>query len=246
MSRERSHLERAQQALGMTFRRPALLETALTHPSFSFESENGVLPQQDSMYERLEFLGDSVLGFIITEHLYRRLPSDAEGRLAKLRSALVSGKMLATLATQLDLGPLLYVGRGAELTGARHSQAILADVMESIVGAVYLDAGMAKARRFVLALYGGRLDPATIDSVYQDHKSVLQEQTMAFFGGVPHYAIVAEEGPSHSKTFHAQVSLGGEVWGEGTGPSKKVAEQEAARQAMERVAREHERQASSP
>jgi ribonuclease III len=237
MNPGRSTLERAQKALKVTFRRPELLETALTHPSFSFEAEGGAVPEH-AVYERLEFLGDSVLGFIVTEKLYRMLPDYDEGGLAKLRSALVSGKMLATLAEGLGLGSMLYVGKGAELTGARSSPSILADVMEAIVGAMYLDRGMARTRDFVLGLYGDKLDPLTVAGVYEDYKSVLQERVMALYGLVPHYSIVGEDGPSHAKTFQAQVSLGGRVWGEGRGPSKKAAEQQAAFVALAKAATE--------
>lgn len=218
-------VEKAQRALGLSFRRIDLLLMALTHPSYSFEAGTA------GMYQRLEFLGDAVLGFIITERLYQAFPEYQEGRLAKLRSALVNGKMLASVAERHGIGSAIIVGKGAERTGARHSVSILADVMEAIIGAVYLDRGMRYTKRFVLGLFEGELDRDTLAGDYADYKSELQEYTMAERGVIPHYTIVREEGPSHAKTFSAEVCVGDEVWGRGAGPSKKSAEQEAAREA---------------
>lgn len=225
MKARKEALDRAERALGVRFRRRRHLEAALTHPSFSFEAGTS------AVYERLEFLGDAVLGLIITEHIFKTFPDYEEGRLAKLRSGLVNGKMLASLAEKLDLGAVLFVGKGAEQSGTRRSAAVLADVVEAIIGAIYMDRGMRAARKFVLGLYGTLLSPGRVSELSDDYKSQLQERAMAEHGLVPHYAIVREDGPPHAKTFHAQVRIDGQVCGTGSGPSKKVAEQAAAKEA---------------
>lgn len=225
MRARKEALDRAEKVLGVRFRRRRYLEAALTHPSFTFEAGT------TAVYERLEFLGDAVLGLVITEYIFRAYPDFEEGQLAKLRSGLVNGKILASMAGRLDLGSVLFVGKGAEQSGTRHSTAVLADVIEAVIGAIYLDRGLRAVRRFVLGLYGERLNPGNVAALSEDYKSQLQERTMAEEGLVPHYVIAKEEGPPHSKTFYAEVRIDGEVCGSGTGPSKKSAEQEAAKEA---------------
>jgi ribonuclease-3 len=200
---------------------PALLERALTHRSFAYE--NGGLPTN----ERLEFLGDSVLGLVVTDALYRTHPDLAEGSLAKLRASVVSTRALAGVARDLGLGRWLRLGKGEELTGGRDKPSILADTLEAVIGAVYLHHGLAGASTLVLALLESRMSAAAAHGAELDWKTALQELTAARGLGVPEYAI-AESGPDHAKRFAASALVAGQALGEGVGSSKKEAEQQAA------------------
>ncbi|HEV7196280.1 MAG TPA: ribonuclease III [Pedococcus sp.] len=199
----------------------SLLLRALTHRSYAYE--NGGLPNN----ERLEFLGDSVLGLVVTDTLYTAHPDLPEGQLAKLRAAVVNMRALADVARTLGLGDHLLLGRGEESTGGRGKASILADTMEAVIGTVYLSAGMPAAAALVHHL----LDPLMAHSATMgaglDWKTSLQELAAASGAGVPEYR-VDEEGPDHEKTFHARAVVGQEVLGTGTGRSKKEAEQRAA------------------
>jgi ribonuclease-3 len=199
----------------------SLLLRALTHRSYAYE--NGGLPNN----ERLEFLGDSVLGLVVTDTLYTAHPDLAEGQLAKLRAAVVNMRALADVARTLGLGHHVRLGRGEEATGGRDKASILADTMEAVIGTVYLSAGMEPAAVLVHHL----LDPLMAESATLgaglDWKTSLQELAAASTLGVPDYR-VDEEGPDHEKTFTARAVVGDEVLGEGTGRSKKEAEQRAA------------------
>ena len=209
-----------------------LLERALTHRSFAYE--NGGLPTN----ERLEFLGDSVLGLVVTDALYRRHPELPEGQLAKLRAAVVNMRALADVARGLDLGDHVRLGRGEETTGGRDKSSILADTLEALLGAAYLDHGIEVARALVHRL----IDPLLASSVTLgaglDWKTSLQELTATLGLGVPEYAI-EEEGPDHQKVFHAAAVVGEQAWGTGTGRSKKEAEQQAASAAWQELRGEH-------
>ncbi len=201
-----------------------LLNRALTHRSFAYE--NGGLPNN----ERLEFLGDSVLGVIVTDTLYRRHPDLPEGQLAKLRAAVVNMRALAAVARTIDLGDYIFLGRGEEATGGRGKSSILADTMEALIGTVYLSLGMPGAAAFVHQLF----DPLMVESATMgaglDWKTSLQEIAAAISAGSPEYR-VTESGPDHAKTFIARAVVGDESLGEGTGRSKKEAEQGAAEHA---------------
>lgn len=227
MTDEELVLSAAEEALGVRFKRRAFLRTALTHSSFAAESDTS------AVYERMEYLGDAVLGFVVAEYLYKSFPEYDEGRLSRVRRDLVNGKALATVADDIGLGPLILVGRSADLRGERLPQSILADAMEAVIGAVYLDRGMAEARRFVLRVLTPALVSGVVESAAPDYMTRLQEHTMPELGELPRYVIVGDEGPDHDKTFHAEVHVGGLRWGAGTGPSKRAAEQEAAREAWE-------------
>lgn len=198
-----------------------LMEQALTHRSFAYE--NGGLPTN----ERMEFLGDAVLGLVVTESLYRRYPDVAEGHLAKMRAAIVNARALADVARSLGLGALLRLGRGEEITGGRDKSSILADTLEAVIGAVYLEHGLAAAEAVVHRLFDPLVEHASTLGAGLDWKTSLQELTAALAVGVPEYA-VDEAGPDHAKVFRARVMLVDEVWGEGEGSSKKEAEQQAA------------------
>ena len=201
-----------------------LLELALTHRSFAYE--NGGLPHN----ERLEFLGDSILGQAVTVMLYRENPDLDEGELAKRRASLVSSVALAEVARSIGLGPFVHLGRGEELTGGHDKSSILADTVEAIIGAVYLDCGGEVATALVLRLIRPLLDDPERFGAAMDPKTSLQELAAHLGRGLPSYA-VTDSGPDHSKRFHAIVSLGGEKVAAGDGTSKKQAEMSAALEA---------------
>ncbi len=203
---------------------PALLERALTHRSYAYE--HGGLPTN----ERLEFLGDAVLGLVVTDALYRAHPELPEGQLAKLRASVVNTRALAGVARRLGLGEWLRLGRGEEVTGGRDKTTILADTMEALIGAVYLERGIEGATVLVRALFDPLMVAAATDGAALDWKTALQELSAALGLGVPEYDLT-ESGPDHAKAFVAQVRLGATVHGSGSGRSKKQAEQEAARAA---------------
>ncbi|HEY7483769.1 MAG TPA: ribonuclease III [Streptosporangiaceae bacterium] len=200
---------------------PALLERALTHRSYAYE--NGGLPTN----ERLEFLGDSVLGLVVTDTLYRGHPELPEGQLAKLRAAVVNMRALAGVGRSLQLGDFIRLGRGEEGTGGRDKSSILADTVEALIGAVYVDRGLDEASDLVHRLFDPLIDRSASLGAGLDWKTSLQELTASEELGVPEYH-VAESGPDHQKTFRASVRVGGKVYGSGEGRSKKEAEQNAA------------------
>jgi ribonuclease-3 len=201
-----------------------LLDLALTHRSYAYE--HGGLPHN----ERLEFLGDSVLGVIVTETLYRTFPDLPEGQLAKLRAAVVNARALADVARDLDLGRYLLLGRGEETTGGRDKSSILADAMEAVIGATYLSSGDGAAQSLVHRLFDPLIEAAAELGAGLDWKTSLQEAVANAQLGLPDY-LVDDSGPDHEKEFHARVRVAGEVLGEGRGRSKKVAEQQAAQHA---------------
>jgi len=207
----------------------ALLERALTHRSFAYE--NGGLPTN----ERLEFLGDSVLGLIVTDALYTTHPDLPEGQLAKLRASVVNMKALADVARAIGVGQWLRLGRGEEATGGRDKSSILADTLEAILGAAYLDGGIAAATGVVRRLFDPLLAAAAARGAGLDWKTSLQELTAARLLGVPEYT-VSEQGPDHAKSFTATALIGGQPLGTGTGHSKKEAEQRAAEAAWNLLA----------
>ena len=201
-----------------------LVDLAVTHRSFAYE--NGGVPTN----ERLEFLGDSVLGVIVTEELYRRFPSLPEGQLAKLRAAVVNARALAGVGREIGLGAYIKLGRGEETTGGRDKSSILADALEAVIGAYYLDRGLEASRALVLSLFATAMEDAAGLGAGLDWKTSLQELAAERGLGAPEYA-VDESGPDHAKSFRATALLGGNAVGVGEGNSKKEAEQHAAEQA---------------
>ncbi|MDQ6650006.1 MAG: ribonuclease III [Actinomycetota bacterium] len=211
------------EALGVAIDSQLLLR-ALTHRSYAYE--HGGLPTN----ERLEFLGDSVLGLVVTDALYRTHPDLPEGQLAKLRASVVNMKALADVAREIGVGQWLRLGRGEETTGGRDKSSILADTFEAILGAVYLDGGISVASGVVRRLFDPLMASAAGRGAGLDWKTSLQELTAALLLGVPVYA-VTETGPDHAKSFTATAMVAGEAVGTGEGRSKKEAEQRAAEMA---------------
>lgn len=211
-------------ALGNPVLDAELLELALTHRSYAYE--NGGLPTN----ERLEFLGDSVLGVIITETLYAKHPDLPEGRLAKLRAAVVSARALAVVASTIGLGEHTYLGKGELSTGGREKASILSDTLEAVIGAVYLSGGFAAAAGVVHLLFDPMLEEAATLGAGLDWKTSLQEMCAENEWGVPEY-VVTDDGPDHAKTFTARVRVANALHGHGVGRSKKEAEQQAAESA---------------
>jgi len=222
-----------EKALKVRFRDPGLLKTALTHRSFAFENE---MPQHLTN-ERLEFLGDAVLGIAITDIAFRAFPDLSEGQLAKLRASTVNMTTLADVARSLDLGEQVLLGKGEEMSGGREKASILADALEAVLGAIYLDQGLQAVFRLIDQVFWPRLVAYVRGEGDRDYKTSLQELSAQDLGRLPEYR-VRERGPDHQKEFTATVFLAGRESGVGVGRSKKEAEQRAAREAYARLLEE--------
>jgi ribonuclease-3 len=215
-----------ERRLARPFRDPALLDLALTHRSYAYE--NDVIETN----ERLEFLGDAILSLCVTDLLYARFPEYLEGDLAKLRASLVSEPALASVAAELELGDAILLGRGESQSGGRSKPSIMADALEAVLGAVYLDGGISAIRRLVKRLFGGRIEASVGKEIPKDAKTRLQEVVTRRHGILPRYRVTGS-GPDHAKQFLARVFVNEEFFGEGEGRSKKEAEQAAAAAALE-------------
>lgn len=222
-------LEDLESLLGCTFGDKSLLTRALTHRSYL--NENSDLPYLDN--ERLEFLGDAILDFVAAEFLYQHFPEMSEGDLTSLRAALVKGETLARFAAELGLPPYLLMSRGEDAAGGRARVPLLAGAFEALVGAVYLDQGFESARRLVLRFLAPEADHIHHQRLDRDPKSTLQELSQGRLQVTPLYRLVETRGPDHAKEFTIEVVLKDQVYGRGTGRSKQIAEQEAARVAIE-------------
>lgn len=221
-------MEPLEAKIGYRFRDRELLRTALTHSSYANERHES----QSQSYERLEFLGDSILGLLTAEFLFRHEPALPEGRMTRLRAELVCEASLHQVALELDLGRYMRLGRGEEHTGGRQRPSILADMVEAIIAALYLDSGMEESRRFVNERV---LKDARIDDSHRtaDYKTQLQELVQRKSNQHISYTMTGESGPDHDKTFSFSVAINGVTAGAGSGRTKKEAEQMAARQALE-------------
>lgn len=220
-----------QKKLGITFKQPALLEQALVHSSYTNENPAYVAGHN----ERLEFLGDAVLDFIVADKLYQDLPDLAEGEMTRLRAALVRRDTLARVARSIGLGDFLYMGKGEEASGGRNKTPNLAGVLEALIAAVYLDRGTPTTRKMVSRLLAEEWTEVVRQGMGADYKSKLQELSQSRFQMTPTYHLVAEAGPDHDKRFTVEVKVDDRVLGKGNGKSKKLAETEAARTALERL-----------
>lgn len=221
-------MEPLEELIGYSFRNPELLEEALTHPSLGYETQK---PRPDN--QRLEYLGDAVLELIFSHHLYEAFPGAAEGILTKLRARMVSRPALAAYARRIGLGDFLKMGRGEESSGGRDRDSSLADAVEALTAAVYLDGGLEAARNMTLRLCAGSLAELQETPTEVNPKGQLQEMLQAQGTGSLRYVILREEGPDHKKSFVSRVEWNGTALGEGEGGSKKEAETAAAAAALE-------------
>ena len=222
-------MQELERKLNYAFRNPALLQEALNHSSYANEHRAAHLHSN----ERLEFLGDSVLGFVTAEFLFQRHPEAPEGDLTRIRAALVCEQSLYEVAQRLGLGQYLKLGRGEEAGGGRERTSILADAVEAVFAAVYLDGGMDAARALIHRCLLDAQRESVVEERRRDYKTALQELVQRQVDQTLTYRMVDEQGPDHAKTFRAEVLLNGEAIGSGSGHSKKEAEQAAARAAME-------------
>ena len=220
-----------QKALKIKFKNKALLEQALVHSSYI--NENPDLAEGDN--ERLEYLGDAVLGFIIAEELYKRFPQFSEGEMTRVRSSLVSQAALSRLAKSIKLGDYLYLGKGEEGGGGRNKPANLSGALEALIAAIFLDRGLAVTRKFILKLMSRKMGKALSQGIEADYKTKLQEVAQAKRQLKPRYKVVEAVGPAHDRRFTVEVRVGEDVIGRGTGKNKKAAETEAARMALDRL-----------
>ncbi|MBI4133132.1 ribonuclease III [Candidatus Uhrbacteria bacterium] len=223
------HLAGLEAKIGYTFSNKNLLKEALTHRSYLNENTRWETPHN----ERLEFLGDAVVELVVTEELFNRYPEKPEGILTQIRSALVNYQMMAAVAEALRLGDFILLSRGEARDAGRARDVILANGLEALIGAVYLDGGYDRAKQFIKQCIVSRLDEVMRLKLYQDAKSVLQEKMQEERRVTPVYKVLREEGPDHSKVFTSGVYLGSELIAEGSGPSKQDAEVEAAKRALE-------------
>ena len=228
-----AELEPLERVVGYRFRDRGLLEHALTHRSRVHEDASGGVFDNES----LEFLGDSVLGFVIADMLFRRFPHHNEGQKSKLKASIVSAASLARLGERLNLGEFLILGRGEEKTGGRRKHALIADCYEALIAAIYLDGGIEPARAFIERQFASLIEEAGRTGAHAaftaDYKSALQEWLQSHDRGLPTYRLAAEVGPAHRRRFEVEVLVGGEAIARAEGKSKKEAAQAAAKQALE-------------
>lgn len=232
MNEDRLHaLRELEEQLGCCFEEIGLLDHALTHRSFV--NENPSLPCRDN--ERLEFLGDAVLELAVSDILMRKFPDYNEGQLSKLRASIVNEQPLAELARRFRLGEFLLLGRGEETSGGRLKPSLLANAFESVLAAIYLDGGFDRTAAFIGQLVEPLIEEGEITVVYRDYKTAVQEMIQTRFREAPRYVLVSETGPDHEKCFETSLVVGERVIATGKGKSKKEAEQQAARAAMEEM-----------
>jgi ribonuclease III len=217
---------RFQRTIGYSFSNPSLLRAAMMHVSYFRKIDPN--PASPPMFERLEFLGDSVLGLVTAEELYQKFPDLQEGELSKMKSKLVSEKHLARAAREIELGLCLLMSEEEIRGGGRNKDSILADAVEALICAIYIDTGMREAKKFIIRHVLNRIDEAVLSEELTNYKSILQEYCQSIYRIPPDYRVTREDGPDHRKTFTVEVSFAGEVAGEGSGSSKKAAEQQAA------------------
>ena len=224
-------LRELQRLLGVHFRKSHLLDRALVHRSYLQTSP----PSIKGDNETLEFLGDAVIGLVISEELYRCYPFSEVGDLAKVKSQLVSRATLGEIAELMELDQWILLGPGESARGEGRRTSVIGSTLEAVIGAMFLDRGLAPTARFIRKLYKNRIEAVETGELAADYKSLLQEYVLRYFKATPEYHITGETGPSHRRMFHVAVSWKGKVYGHGQGPSKKAASQEAARTALDHL-----------
>ncbi|MFH1626247.1 MAG: ribonuclease III [Pseudomonadota bacterium] len=222
-------LKELQRKISYKFKNLNLLKQALTHRSFANEDQSGLADDN----ERLELLGDAVLDLVITHLLMNRFPHYTEGDLSKARAAMVNERRLSSIARGLGLGDYLFLSKGEELTKGRDKDSILAAAFEALVGSIYLDRGFRKVYKVMVRHFSSILDTEKERGFYKDFKTQLQEHSQSCFKTTPRYILAGESGPDHDKTFHINILINGKLFGEGSGKSKKEAEQKAAKVALD-------------
>ena len=228
---EKKNLKKLEKLLDYKFKHIEHLKKALTHKSYA--NEHRLAPTEQN--ERYEYLGDAVLELAISHLLMRRFPDHPEGELSKLRAAVVNENQLAEIAKALCLGDFLYLGKGEDITHGREKPSLLSDALEAVFGAVFLDRGFEKAFRTIENIYEDILDRAGGVGFIKDYKTKMQEVAQSRFRVVPKYKLIRAVGPDHCKTFEVNLFIGDELFGAGEGKSKKAAEQDAARRALEKL-----------
>ena len=221
-------LDRLQESLQYRFRDQRLLDTALTHRSFVNENPSPARPDN----ERLEFLGDAVLELCVSDMLMRQFPDHAEGRLSQLRASIVNEQPLAELAKSFGIGDCMLLGRGEESSGGRSKASLLANALEAILAAIYLDSGFGEVSGFIQGLFAPLIREEGQPFVYRDYKTTLQQLAQNRFREIPRYTLIREYGPDHDKTFEIELSVADRITSTGTGKNKKEAEQRAAEKAL--------------
>jgi len=220
-------LEKFEQKIKIKFKDTKLLQTVFVHRSYLNENKKYSLPQN----ERLEFLGDAVLEFIVTDYLYKNF-DNPEGEMTNWRASLVKGEMLSIVANKFEIGDLMLLSHGEAKTGGRQRKLLLANAFEALIGAIYLDQGIEKARRFINKNLISNLEEIIEKGLYHDAKSVLQERSQDELGITPTYEVLNESGPDHAKKFTIGVHIGDKLIGKGNGPSKQEAQQQAAKKGL--------------
>lgn len=233
LGRERiKELRRLERALGVRFRRPGLLHQSLIHRSFT-QTAGPSAPQKDN--ETLEFLGDAVLGLVISEELFRLYPASEVGELAKVKSQVVSRATLGQIASALHLDQWILLGQGEMSRGEGRRPSVIGSALEAVLAAVFLDQGLPATAKLIRRLFREEIESVEAGEASADYKSLLQEYVLRYFKATPDYRIVGESGPGHRRRFHVSVGWKGRQYGQGAGPSKKAASQEAAKAALEHV-----------
>ena len=221
-------IEKVEKEIGYTFKQKELLKKALTHTSYAYE-------KKVESNEKLEFLGDSILEFISSKYLYQNYPNLKEGEMTKVRATVVCEKSLHKIAQKHNFSDFLYLGKSEQVTGGKNRPAILADSVEAVIAAMYIDGGLDKAEKFIIENLKDEIEIATKHVGDKDYKTVLQEKLQEHGDVKIEYEITKEIGPDHNKSFEAQVSLNGKVLAKGKGKSKKEAHMEAAKKALENM-----------
>jgi len=227
-SQRKKELVQFEKLIGIRFRRIELLNLAFCHRSYANEQTNSI-----GNNEKLEFLGDSILGLIIAEHLYTALPEKNEGNLAKIKSFVVSEHSLSNVAKQLSIDAYLLLGKGEDSSGGRDKKTLLADAFEAVLGAIYLEAGIKGAKKFVMRFLLTEIEKVLKDKHHKDYKTLLQEYVQKVYKSYPKYQLVKKTGPDHAKIFWIEVFVQGKSFGPAEGRNKKEAEQKVAKIAYE-------------